>query len=74
MDLKNRIVLITGGAVRVGQAISLELSRAGATIFCQYYSSADAAQSLKNEIELNGGIIHTFQSDLSTQDGIKKTQ
>ena len=73
MDLKNKIVLITGGAVRVGRAISLELSKAGATIFCQYYSSSDSAQSLKNEIEQNDGNIHIYQSDLSNQDGIRQT-
>ena len=73
MDLKNKIVLITGGAVRVGRAISLEISKAGATIFCQYYSSSDSAQSLKNEIEKNDGSIHIYQSDLSNQDGIRQT-
>ncbi len=73
MDLKNKIVLITGGAVRIGRAISLELSKAGATIFCQYYSSSEVAQSLKTEIEKSGGNIHIFQSDLSKKDGIKQT-
>ena len=73
MDLKNRIVLISGGAVRVGRAISLELSKAGATIFCQYYSSSDAARSLQEEIGKKGGKIHIFQSNLSTQNGIKQT-
>lgn len=73
MDLKNKIVLITGGAVLIGRAISLELSKAGATIFCQYYSSSEVAQSLKTEIEKSGGNIHIFQSDLSKKDGIKQT-
>lgn len=73
LDLKNRVVLITGGAVRIGRAISIELSKTGATIFCQYFSSSDAAQSLKNEIGKGSGNIHIFQSDLSTQDGIKQT-
>ena len=73
MDLKNKTVLITGGAVRIGRAISLELSKAGATIFCQYFSSSELAQSLKDKIEKIGGRIHIFKSDLSNQDGIKKT-
>ena len=73
MDLKNKVVLITGGAVRIGRVISLELSNAGTEIFCQYFSSSDSAQSLKSEIEKSGGKIHIFQSDLSKLDGINQT-
>jgi len=73
LDLKNKIVLITGGAVRIGRVVSLELSKAGSTIFCQYFSSSESAQSLKNKIENKGGRIHIFQSDLSNQNGIKQT-
>ncbi len=73
MDLKNKTVLISGGAVRIGRAISMELSKAGSTIFCQYFSSTDSARSLKSKIEENGGKIHIYQSDLSKHDGIKKT-
>ncbi|MEJ2054715.1 MAG: SDR family oxidoreductase [Calditrichaceae bacterium] len=73
MQLKNKIVLITGGAVRVGRAISLELSKAGAVIFCQYHSSSDSAQSLKDEIEREGGRIQIFQSDLSIIKNIDHT-
>ena len=73
MELKNKIVLITGGAVRIGRAISIELNKAGATIFCQYFSSLESAQLLKSEIEKSGGKIHIFQSDLSKLNGINQT-
>lgn len=73
MNLKNKVVLITGGVVRVGRAISLELNKTGAKIFCQYFSSSDSALSLKEEVENIGGNIHLFQSDLSDQKGIKQT-
>jgi pteridine reductase len=73
LQLKNKIVLITGGAVRVGRAISLDLSKAGAVIFCQYHSSGDSAQSLKDEIEREGGRIQIFQSDLSIIKNIDHT-
>lgn len=65
MDLKNKVVIITGGAVRVGREISLTLSRAGMKIFCHYNSSEVKAESLKSEIESRGGAIHLFQGDLS---------
>lgn len=73
MNLQNKTVLVTGGAVRIGRAISMELSKAGATIFCQYFSSTESARSLKSKIEEKGGKIHIYQSDLSKKDGIKKT-
>jgi NAD(P)-dependent dehydrogenase (short-subunit alcohol dehydrogenase family) len=47
--LKNKVVLITGGAVRVGRAITVELIEAGATIFCHYYRSENEARELKSE-------------------------
>jgi len=47
LDLKDKVVLITGGAVRVGRAITNELSAAGSTIFCHYNSSEKAAKELQ---------------------------
>jgi pteridine reductase len=65
MNLKNRVVLITGGAVRVGRAICLELAHAGAIIFCHYHQSIKQAESLKDRIENKGGKIYLWQSDLN---------
>jgi NAD(P)-dependent dehydrogenase (short-subunit alcohol dehydrogenase family) len=65
MELKNNVILITGGAVRVGRAITLELATAGATLFCHYNKSEKDAQSLKDEILHMGGNIHLIQGDLS---------
>lgn len=49
MHLKDKVVLITGGAVRVGRAITVELITAGANVFCHYYSSEREARELKKE-------------------------
>ncbi len=49
MQLKDKVVLITGGAVRVGRAITVELITAGANVFCHYYSSEREARDLKKE-------------------------
>jgi len=73
LELNKKIILVTGGAVRLGRAISLELSQASASIFCQYKSSKTAAFELKKEIESRGNRIHTFQTDLSTLAGINRT-
>lgn len=49
MQLKDKVVLITGGAVRVGRAITVELITAGANVFCHYFSSEREARELKKE-------------------------
>jgi len=72
MDIKNKTALVTGGAVRLGRAICLELSKAGANIFCQYNSSEKDALSLKDDIESQGGKIEIFQADLTAQNSAKE--
>ena len=43
MILQGKVALITGGAVRVGRAVTLELARAGAHVVINYNHSAAAA-------------------------------
>jgi pteridine reductase len=65
MDIKNKIVLITGGAVRIGRAISLKMAEMGAQVFCHYHKSKDAANALKEECEKKGLSVHLLQADLT---------
>ncbi|HEX2163065.1 MAG TPA: SDR family NAD(P)-dependent oxidoreductase, partial [Thermoanaerobaculia bacterium] len=48
--LAGRTVLVTGGAVRVGEAISRELAARGARVIVHYRSSADEAERLAAEL------------------------
>ena len=43
MNIQGKVALITGGAVRVGKAITLMLARAGAHVVINYHTSASAA-------------------------------
>lgn len=64
MKIENKTVIVTGGAVRIGRAICLELAGQGAKVVCQYHSSRDAAASLQEEIKASAGQIALVRSDL----------
>ena len=66
MDLENKNVLISGGVVRVGRAITLNLLSAGATVFCHYNSSEKEAASLQKQTENGPGKLHLIKGDLSS--------
>jgi pteridine reductase len=72
MDIQNKTALVTGGAVRLGRAICLELAAAGANIFCQYHSSEKEALSLKEAVESLGRKIEIFKIDLTETNAAKE--
>ncbi|MDH7571351.1 MAG: SDR family oxidoreductase [Armatimonadota bacterium] len=65
MDLNGRVALVTGGAVRVGRAISLALAERGAVVAVNYCHSESAAHALAEEIQRRGGQAAPFRADLS---------
>lgn len=48
--LRGQLVLVTGGAQRVGRAICLQLAQAGAQVAIHYHRSQDAAHALAKEL------------------------
>ena len=68
MDLENKVALVTGGARRVGRAISLAIAAAGARVAVHYGGSALAAQETVSEIKANGGNALAIQADLADED------
>lgn len=65
MKIQDKIILITGGAIRIGRAITLELIKCGANVFCHYNSSNAEAQSLQKEVSRLEGNLYLIQADLS---------
>lgn len=58
------IVLVTGGAKRIGRAISLRLARAGYSIAIHYRGSSNEAEELVETIEEFGGSAFTIKANL----------
>jgi pteridine reductase len=67
--LSGRTVLVTGGAHRVGGAISRHLGALGARVHVAYHGSAGAARELVDSLP-HGGWAHA--ADLETADGAER--
>ncbi|MCS7040068.1 MAG: SDR family NAD(P)-dependent oxidoreductase, partial [Caldilineales bacterium] len=65
MNPTNKVALVTGGAVRVGRAITLALARAGAHVVINYHHSADAALETAAEAEALGVQALAVPADVS---------
>lgn len=70
MQLEARVAVITGGAVRVGRAITLELARAGAHVVVNYHSSAEAAQQTVADARALGVEALAVQGDVANADDV----
>lgn len=63
MNLRDSVMLVTGGAHRVGKAIALALAHQGANVAFTYASSADAARQALDEIQALGVRAFTTRCD-----------
>ncbi len=72
MDPRGRAALVTGGAVRVGRAISLALARAGAKVIVHHHHSSFEAAELVDEIRGAGGRADTIQADLGSMNEVRR--
>lgn len=69
------LVLVIGGAKRIGRAIVLELARAGCDVILTYRSSGDEAEATVREAVALGAeqsICRTARLDLSKLDGVAR--
>lgn len=68
----SRVALITGGAVRVGRAISIALAKAGYDLAISYNSSEEPAKNLQNNLRIEGREVLLLGGDLSCPVTIEK--
>ncbi len=65
MNIEGKVALITGGAHRVGKAITMELAQRGADVIINYNMSKDMALATAEEAEALGVRALTKQADVS---------
>ncbi len=70
--MKNKNLLITGAATRVGKAIALHFARRGWNIAIHYFRSSSKAKELKKIIEQNFVNVALIKADLKNPKQVEK--
>ena len=56
--------IVTGGAIRIGQAMALHLARKGFNIALLYHSSGEASENTIKEVQSHGVQCQGYAADL----------
>jgi len=72
MIIKGKTALITGGAIRIGKAITLGLARAGANVIINYNRDMDQAAQTANEATGLGVSVLTVQANIADWEQVKQ--
>lgn len=71
MQLRGRVVLVTGGSSGIGRATALAFGREGAKVALTYASNRDAAEDVATELEAAGGEAFAVPLDLGVATSIQ---
>ena len=71
-SLHNKTILVTGGTRGIGQAISLRLARAGATVVANYLRDEKSAERLTAIAKEEGLAIVLCRADVASERGLEQ--
>jgi len=66
-DLQGKAVVITGASTGIGAAAAKGFAAQGARLAIHYNKSRDEAEAVADLIRADGGEVHVFQADLTTE-------
>jgi len=72
MKLKDKVAIVTGSSMGIGEAIAKRYAREGAKVAVNYFKSADAAAAVVKAIEDEGGTAKAYKADVSKIPEIEK--
>ncbi len=72
MNPQGKTALVTGGAIRIGKAITLGLAQAGANVVINYHGSAPEAEQTAAEARALGVEALTLQADVADYDQVTR--
>lgn len=64
-DLRDKVVLITGGSTGIGAALVRAFAAQGSRVGLHYNSSVDAAEALAEELRASGAAIELVRADVT---------
>jgi len=65
VNLEGRVALVTGAGRRLGRALAAALAERGLALALHHHTSAEGAESLRDEIRARGGRADCFAADLT---------
>lgn len=71
LPLRNKTILITGAARRIGRALAMACAHTGADVILHYNASKEEAAALQKEIEFLGRRAWAIQADLTESTSIE---
>jgi glucose 1-dehydrogenase len=71
MELRGKVALVTGGAVRVGRALTLALAEAGCNVFIHYGRSAAPAQQTQSDASGLGVEAAIYSANLADAQAVQ---
>ena len=72
MELKNKVVLITGSSSGIGQATAKRFAQEGSKIVIHYHENEDGAKETQEEVKTYNVESIIVKADLSVEEDIKK--
>lgn len=66
-DLKNRVVVVTGGSGDLGEALCHEMSRQGCIVYLTYKTSQSRAENIAGDIAARGGRAEALYCDVTSR-------
>jgi NAD(P)-dependent dehydrogenase (short-subunit alcohol dehydrogenase family) len=65
MRMQDKVALVTGSSVGIGEAIAKRFAKEGASVAINYKSNDDGAARVVKEITEGGGVAQPFKADVS---------
>ena len=72
MRLKDKVAIVTGASMGIGEAIARRYASEGARVAINYLKSEDKAKAIVSEINSGGGEAKEFKADVSIVSEIEK--